>query len=95
MASSSEIFDLTLESDFIDVSLASDAMDFTMDSESWKEVVIEDIAAVKDDTTQGVNEPPLTSTPKKTLAVLSLGKCVCVQCLPAVLLKLYTRSIAD
>ena len=76
-----EIFDVTLESDFVVVSLASDAMDFTMDSEIWKEVEIEDTAAVTDDSTQGVNEPPLTSTPKKGVPILSLGKlheqCLC------------------
>ena len=69
---------MTLESDFVDVSLASDAMDFTMDSETWKEVAIQDTAAVTDDSTHSVNEAPLTSTPKKGL---SLGKlheqCLC------------------
>ena len=74
MDSSSEIFDVTLESDFVDVSLSSDAMDFTMDSETWQEVVIEDTDAVTDDSTQGVNEALLTSTSNKGLPILSLGK---------------------
>ena len=74
MDSSIDIFDETIESDFVDISLA---LEFTMDSQSsWNAVEIEDTVAVIDDdgSTQGVNEAPLTSTPKKGLSIVSLGK---------------------
>lgn len=74
MDSSSEIFDETLDSDFVDISFASEAMDFTMDSETWMVVEIEDTVAVTDDVAQGVNEALLTSTPKRGLPIISLGK---------------------
>ena len=73
---SSEIFDVTLDSDFVDrsISLTSEAIDFSMDSEIWTVVEIEDTTAVTYDAAQGVNENVLTSTPTKGLPIVSIGK---------------------
>ena len=73
---SSEIFDVTLDSDFVDrsISLTSEAIDFSMDSEIWTVVEIEDKTAVTYDDAQGVNENVLTSTPMKGLPIVSIGK---------------------
>lgn len=75
---SSEIFDVTLDSDFVDrsISLTSEAIDFSMDSEIWTVVEIEDrsTTAVTYDGAQGVNENVLTSTPTKGLPIVSIGK---------------------
>ena len=67
---SSEIFDVTLDSDFA-ISLTSEAIDFSMDSEILTVVEIEDTTAV---TYDGVNENVLTSTPTKGLPIVSIGK---------------------
>ena len=88
---SSEIFDVTLDSDFVDrsISLTSEAIDFSMDSEIWTVVEIEDTTAVTYDGAQGVNENVPTSTPTKGLPIVSIGKLfytnsIFVQYLPVV-----------